>query len=128
MPWLPPLPSRIAQNCPNAERGARLLRAPPSSRNRLHPIDEKRKVALTVRLELKPDVEANLAAQARARGVALDAYLQRVIEDLAGTEAAHPAKLQEIEAALDALAHMGRGLPHLPSSAFSRESIYRDHD
>ncbi len=86
------------------------------------------KVGMTVRLELKPDVEANLAAQARARGVALDAYLQRVIEDLAGTEVAHPAKLQEIEAALDALAEMGRGLPHLPSSAFSRESIYRDHD
>ena len=29
--------------------------------------------------------EANLAAQARARGVALDAYLQSIIEDLGGT-------------------------------------------
>jgi hypothetical protein len=86
------------------------------------------KIVMTVRLELKPEDEANLAAQARARGVALDAYLQSVIEDLAGNAAAHPAKLQEIEAALDALAEMGRGLPHLPSSALSRESIYRDHD
>ena len=86
------------------------------------------KMAMTVRLELKPDIEANLAAQARARGVALDVYLQSVIEDLAGSEAAHPARLQEIEAALDALAEMGKGLPHLPSSAFSRDSIYRDHD
>jgi hypothetical protein len=41
------------------------------------------KAVMTVRLELKPDIEANLAAQARARGIPLDAYLQRVIEDLA---------------------------------------------
>jgi hypothetical protein len=51
-----------------------------------------------------------------------------VIEELARTKAAPPASLQDLEATLDALAEMGRGLPHLPSSAFSRESIYRDHD
>ena len=86
------------------------------------------KAVMTVRLELKPDIEANLAALARARGVPLDAYLQSVIEDLARTEAARPASLQDIEETLDSLAEMGRELPHLPSSAFSRESIYRDHD
>ena len=86
------------------------------------------KAVMTVRLELKPDIEANLAAQARAMGVPLDAYLQSVIEDLARTEAARPASLQDIEETLDSLAEMGRDLPHLPSSAFSRESIYRDHD
>jgi hypothetical protein len=86
------------------------------------------KAVMTVRLELKPDIEANLAAQARARGVPLDAYLQGVIEDLARPEAAHPASLQDLEATLDALAEMGRDLPHLPPSALSRESIYRDHD
>ena len=83
---------------------------------------------MTVRLELKPDVEANLAAQARARGVPLNAYLQSVIEDLARTEAARPASVQDLELTLDALAEMGRELPHVPSSAFSRENIYRDHD
>jgi hypothetical protein len=51
-----------------------------------------------------------------------------LIEDLAASESAHPAKLQEIEAELDALAAMGRSLPHLPSSAFSSERIYRDYD
>lgn len=85
------------------------------------------RTVMTVRLELKPDVEVNLAAQARARGVPLDAYLQSVIEDLARTETARPANLQEFRATLNALAEMGRGLPHLPSSAFSRESIYQDH-
>jgi hypothetical protein len=85
------------------------------------------RAVMTVRLELRPDVEANLAAQARARGVPLDVYLQSVIEDLARTDEAGPASLQDLEATLDALAEMGRDLPHLPSSAFGRESIYRDH-
>jgi hypothetical protein len=83
---------------------------------------------MTVRLELKPDVEANLAAQARARGVPLDAYLQSAIEELAQANATSAASPQDVEATLDRLAEMGRGLPHLPSSASSRESIYRYHD
>lgn len=83
---------------------------------------------MTVRLELKPEVEANLAAQARARGIPLEAYLQKLIEDLALTEAGGSATLKDIEATLDTLAEMGKGLPHLPSSAFSRESIYRNRD
>jgi len=82
---------------------------------------------MTVRLDLRSDVEAQLAAQARARGVPLDAYLQGVIEDLARIDAVRPASPREIEAALDSLAEMGRGLPRLPSSALSRESIYQDH-
>jgi hypothetical protein len=87
------------------------------------------KTHMTVRLELKPEIEARLAAQARARGIPLSAYLQNVLEDLACGEAG-PAvsSLQDLRATLDALAEMGRDLPHLPSSAFSRESIYRDHD
>lgn len=83
---------------------------------------------MTIQLELKPEVEANLAAQARARGVPLDVYLQRVIEDLAQVEEAGPSSLPDLEATLDTLAGMGSSLPQLPSSAFGRESIYRDHD
>jgi hypothetical protein len=79
-------------------------------------------------VELQPDVEANLAAQARVRGVPLDAYLQGVIEDLARADSGGPVGLKDVQAALDALAEMGRALPHLPSSAFSRESIYQDHN
>ena len=85
-------------------------------------------VIMTVRLELKPDVEAKLAAQARVKGVALGDYLQSVIEDLARSEAVLPASAQDITATLDALAEMGRGLPRLPLSALSRDSIYQDHN
>jgi hypothetical protein len=83
------------------------------------------KAVMTVRLEIRPGMEANLAAQARARGIPLDAYLQHVIEELARAEAAAPASLQDLRATLDALAELGGGLPHLPSSALCRRGIYQ---
>ena len=86
------------------------------------------KAVMTVRLEIGPDIEANSAAQARARGIPLDAYLKDAIEELARTKAAPPTSLQDLRLTLDALAEMGRDLPHLPPSAFSRQSIYQDHD
>lgn len=87
------------------------------------------KTHMTLRLDLKPEVEARLAAQARARGVPLSAYLQDILEDLARAEAGPPvSSLQDLRETLDALAEMGRDLPRLPSSAFNRESIYREHD
>ena len=83
---------------------------------------------MTIKLELRPEVEESLAARARAKGIPLDAYLQSVIEQIALEEGAPTASLEEFRATLDALAEMGRNLPPLPSAAFSRESIYQDHD
>ena len=83
---------------------------------------------MTVRLELKPEVEAALADQAKAKGVPLNAYLQDVMEDLAHAHAAPKHNVERFRAALDKLAEMGKGLPRVPSSAFTHESIYQDHD
>ena len=83
---------------------------------------------MTIKLELKPEVEASLVARARARGVTLDTYLQSVLEQIGENEDTPRASLEEFKATLDALAEMGRNLPPLPSAAFSRESIYQDHD
>ena len=79
---------------------------------------------MTVRLELTPETEASLSEQAKARGVPLDAYLQHVIEDLVRSQAVSNRGVEEFRAALDKLAEMGKSLPHLPLSVFSRESIY----
>jgi hypothetical protein len=81
---------------------------------------------MTVKLELKPEVEDSLVNQAKAKGVPLETYLKDVIEGLAHTQPA--STRDEFTAALDRLAEIGRSLPHLPSSAFSRESIYQDHN
>ena len=83
---------------------------------------------MTVTLELKPEIEAVLADQAKAKGVPLDAYLQHAIEDLAQAHAVPKHSSEGLRAALDKLAEMGKSLPHLPSSAFARESIYHNHD
>jgi len=82
---------------------------------------------MTVGLELRPEVEAVLADQAKAKGVTLDAYLQDLIEDFVHAHV-RAKRNEELDLALDRLAEMGKNLPHLPSSAFTRESIYQDHD
>jgi hypothetical protein len=85
---------------------------------------------MTLRLEIKPEIAASLNAQAKARGIQLQAYLQNAIEELARADVS-PRKapdVQEFRTALDQLAEMGRNLPPMPSSAFRRESIYQDHD
>ncbi|MFN0165413.1 MAG: hypothetical protein ACKV22_03195 [Bryobacteraceae bacterium] len=83
---------------------------------------------MTLTLELAPEIERSLAAQAQAQGVSLDAYLQGVIEDLARAGGAPMASLEEFRATLDALAEMGRNLPHLSVAALTRESIYQDRN
>ncbi|MBM4045059.1 MAG: hypothetical protein FJ279_08095 [Planctomycetes bacterium] len=81
---------------------------------------------MTITLELKPEIEARLVAQARAEGVPLDAYLQKVIEQATTPEAHRRLALEEFEAALDALAEGSESLPVLPPEAYERESIYGD--
>lgn len=83
---------------------------------------------MTVRLDLKPDMEARLTAQAESKGIPLDAYLQGMIEEMAQTQPPPNTSIQEFRATLDTLAEMGKSLPHRTSSAFSRQSIYQDHD
>jgi len=67
---------------------------------------------MTVRLEIKPEIEASLNAQAAAKGILLDAYPREVIEDLARAQAAPAASLEEFRSTLDTLAEMGKSLPH----------------
>jgi hypothetical protein len=82
---------------------------------------------MTVKVELKPEVAASIAAQAEARGVSVEDYVQQVIEDQAG-RSDRPHDPQRLEAMLDKLAEMGKGQPRLSDYALTRESFYEDHD
>jgi hypothetical protein len=84
--------------------------------------------AMTIQLELKPEIEAGLAARARAKGIPLEAYVLSVIEELVLVADAPRPSLAEFRETLDALAHGADRLPVLPPEAFSRESIYTDPD
>ena len=84
---------------------------------------------MTITLELLPNVEASLTAQAHAQGLELNAYLQRLLERHATAKLPEATmSLDELEARLDALAEGSENLPALPPEATTREGIYRDHD
>jgi len=84
---------------------------------------------MTLQLELKPDVEANLKAQAASQGVALEHFALKVLEDQAARRPAKSGKLtvEGFNEMLRELAEGSETLPKLPTSAFSRESIYDEH-
>lgn len=82
---------------------------------------------MTVRIELKPEVEASVVAQAQARGLSVAEYVKQLIEDQVGFSE-RPHDPQRLEAMLDKLAEMGKDLPPLSDYALTRESIYEDHD
>lgn len=80
-------------------------------------------------LQLPHDLEQMLQEQAKAQGLSLAEYVQRLLEKQAILHA-HVPKLspEEFEANLDALTQFADKIPDLPDETFNRESIYRDHD
>jgi hypothetical protein len=79
---------------------------------------------MVVTIELEPEVEAGLSAQARASGLPLKQYLQRVLRDQVparSTAALTPAERAE------AWRKAAKGLPDTPplsDDAISRENLY----
>jgi HicB family len=82
----------------------------------------------TMHIHLRPEVEARLQAQAKAKGVSLERYVQTLLEQTVLPGASETASDAEFEAAMDALSE---GLDHLPvlsAEALTRAGIYRDDD
>ena len=85
---------------------------------------------MTITINIKPEIEAELARQAEIHGMDVPAYAATILE-----QAAKPAQpsvpdgdIEEFEKSLDRIAQFSDKIPALPDEAFSRESIYRDHD
>jgi hypothetical protein len=79
---------------------------------------------MTITLELEPELEQRVLAQAAANGVSPEAYLLSVIEEAAPPSPPELTTLEQFEAALDAFSEGTEALPVLPPEAFTRESIY----
>jgi len=75
------------------------------------------------------NIPDELAAQAKARGLSLEAYVQQILaQQLAGqAEPRQPRTPEEIRAWLDSLAQFSDKIPPLPET-ISREWLYQDHD
>ena len=85
---------------------------------------------MTIAVEIKPEVQAVLATQAAARGMDVSAYAAALLEEAAKSPQSEPKSLsiEEFERTLDHMAQFSHKIPILPDEAFSRESLYQDHD
>ena len=83
---------------------------------------------MTIQLELNPEIEALLTAEASSRGVAVEEYAQELLREALHVSSSRRGHLTQ-EEAKEMLRQMAEGsekLPALPDSAFSRESFYED--
>jgi len=81
-------------------------------------------------MEITVKIPEELAAEAKARGVRLEAYVEELLtQQVAGRSAGvrQPRTPEEIRAWLDSLAQFSEKIPPLPE-VISREWIYQDHD
>jgi hypothetical protein len=84
-----------------------------------------------IQIELKPEIEAQLVADAHAKGVEPSVYAGSMIERVYVREngirrlSRNP---EEVRAWLDSLTQFSDKIPQLPDEAFTRESFYQDHE
>ena len=84
---------------------------------------------MTILVEIKPEIQAELSRQAAARGVDIGSYATSLLEEAAQAPAGSKILSQsQLDRTLRELAQFSHKIPLLPEEAFSRESLYRDHD
>lgn len=87
---------------------------------------------MTITLELPPETEARLLAQATARGLSLDAFVKTIIASQAAAESVKPLgnlECEDLDSAFEEMADLVPvGTPMLSDGALSRESIYSRED
>jgi hypothetical protein len=84
---------------------------------------------MTIVIDIKPEVQEELSRRAAAHGVDIGAYAASLLEEAAHVPAGPKTLSQsQLENTLQELAQFSRKIPLLPDEAFSRESLYRDHD
>ena len=87
---------------------------------------------MSIRVELTPEMEADLAAQAARSGVSLDQYVRTVLEKQASPAPIRPLVMSAAERAR-AFEEWAEKFPYrrtepLPDEAVARESFYLDTD
>jgi hypothetical protein len=84
---------------------------------------------MTIHVELSAEMEKQLAAEALARGIELEMYAQRLLQEAIASRSKGRtrASQEEFRAFLDALASKAPNVPQLRSETFSREMIYGEH-
>lgn len=81
-------------------------------------------------MQITVTIPDELAAQAEARGVSLEAYVQSLVEEAGRRpiERNRPGTPEQIEAFFQAMAEGSQNLPLLSTESFTRESFYQDSE
>jgi hypothetical protein len=84
---------------------------------------------MAIIIDIKPEVQVELSRQAAALGVDINAYIASLLEN-ATHFAGGGKKLSQsqLDSTLQELSQFSHKIPLLPDEAFSRESLYLDHD
>jgi hypothetical protein len=84
---------------------------------------------MTITINIAPEVQEELSRRAAARGVDIAVYVASLLESAASAPAgAKSLTRSQLENTLRELAQFSDKTPLLPDEAFSRESLYQDHD
>ncbi|MGD0776537.1 MAG: hypothetical protein ABSC05_27290 [Candidatus Solibacter sp.] len=84
---------------------------------------------MTITVNITPEVQAELARQAAAHGRAIEAHAASLLEEAVHLPAsAGSLSLDRLENTLRDMAQFSYKIPSLPDEAFTRESLYQDHD
>jgi hypothetical protein len=84
---------------------------------------------MTITIDIKPEIKAELSRQAAAHGVDMEAYAASLLEEAAHTPAGPKTLSQhQLDKALQEIAQFSNKIPSLHDETFTRENLYRDHD
>lgn len=83
---------------------------------------------MTIRVELNPETEARLIAEARAKGLPLEKAAEELLKEALATRplARGQLRVEDFHRMLEAMAEGSERLPDLPTESFSRASFYED--
>ena len=84
---------------------------------------------MTITINIKPEVQAELSRQAAAQGLEVSDYAAGLLEEATHASAAQKRlSRDQLKKTLQDIAQFSHKIPSLPDEAFSRENIYQDHD
>ena len=84
---------------------------------------------MTITVDLTPEARAELAPQAAEHGRDVEAYAASLLEEAAHLPGVKGRLSQDrLEITLREIAQFSHKIPLLPDEAFTRGSLYQDHD
>ena len=84
---------------------------------------------MSIQIDVKPEVEAELARRAAVRGCKTEAYAASVLEEaMEIPQRMGQLSAEQVQMLLGELSQFSDRIPLLPDEAFTREGLYSDHD